>query len=90
MLSKSSNTPEKTLHKVQKFTYAQCLEESTITGNGFYILLPPTIPGQFKVVRGSALDILHLVRYVSPTTFLAFSAARITRILHLCLSSGPL
>ena len=50
MLAKASNTPEKHFHKVQKFTYAQTLEELTVTDDGFYILLSPTIPGQFNVV----------------------------------------
>ena len=37
-------------NKVQKFTYAQTLQELTVTGVGFYILLSPTIPSQFNVI----------------------------------------
>ena len=50
MLEKASNKSEWHLHKVQKYTYAQTLEELKVTGDGFYTLLPPMIPGQFKVV----------------------------------------
>ena len=50
MLEKASNKSERHLHKVQKYTYAQTLEELKVTGDRFYTLLPPMIPGQFKVV----------------------------------------
>jgi len=50
MLAKASNTPEYHTHKVQKFTYAQILQELTVTGDELYILLSPTIRSQFNVV----------------------------------------
>ena len=50
MLAKAGNTPEKHFHKVQKFTYAQTLQELTVTGDGFHLLLSSTIRSQFNVV----------------------------------------
>ena len=69
MLAKAGNTPgEQHFHKVQKFTYAQTLQELTVAGDGFHILLfaNDTQPVQCS----NALHILHRVRHDSPTTFL--------------------
>ena len=50
MLAEAGNTPEQHFHKLQKFTYAKTLQELTMTGDGFYILLSPIIRSEFNVV----------------------------------------